>query len=70
MLGGLILALPFILFQIYGFISTGLVEKEKICIFTAIPFETDGQNEISIRQRSVNSSRVADFAGRIYRLGH
>lgn len=40
MLGGFILALPFILFQIYGFISTGLIEKEKRWIFTAIPFAT------------------------------
>ncbi len=40
LLGGFIIALPFILFQILGFILPGLTEKERRGLLMAIPFAT------------------------------
>jgi sec-independent protein translocase protein TatC len=39
-LGGFMLALPFILTQLYLFISPGLSEKERRWVFIAVPFAT------------------------------
>jgi sec-independent protein translocase protein TatC len=40
LLGGFILAFPFILFQIYLFVSPGLKKKERRWVLTAVPFAT------------------------------
>ena len=40
MLGGFIIALPFILIQVYLFIGPGLSEKERRWVFIAVPFAT------------------------------
>ncbi len=40
LLGGFILAFPFILFQVYLFVSPGLKKKERRWVLTAVPFAT------------------------------